>query len=80
MSGAGAPFFEGTEKKVELIVDPGLPSFLEKGQAYWTGVARSAGAEVLSRVSNERCCAYLLSESSLFVFETSATASGERST
>ena len=69
MSGPGSPFFEGTEKKFELVVDPGLASFLERGHAYWTAVARSAGADVLSWISNERCCAYLLSESSLFVFD-----------
>jgi S-adenosylmethionine decarboxylase len=69
MSGPGSPFFEGTEKKFELVVDPGLPSFLERGHTYWTAVARSAGADVLSWISNERCCAYLLSESSLFVFD-----------
>ena len=69
MTGFASPFFEGTEKKFELVVDPALPSFREKGHSYWTGVARSAGAEVLSRLSNDRCNAYLLSESSLFVFD-----------
>ena len=69
MSGAVCSFFEGTEKKFELIVDPALPSFRESGDAYWTGVVRSAGADVLSKLSNEHCDAYVLSESSLFVFD-----------
>ena len=69
MTGSTSPFFEGTEKKFELVVDSELPSFREHGHSYWTDVARSAGADVLSRLSNDRCNAYLLSESSLFVFD-----------
>ena len=69
MSGAVCSFFEGTEKKFELIVDPALPSFRKSGDAYWTEVVRSAGADVLSKLSNEHCDAYVLSESSLFVFD-----------
>jgi S-adenosylmethionine decarboxylase len=61
-------FFEGTEKKVELIVDPSLPSLRSMGDEYWRRIARSARATVLSKISNEHCAAYLLSESSLFVF------------
>jgi len=69
LSGSVCSPFEGTEKKLELIVDPELESLRDFGSVYWTDVVRRAGAEVLSRVSNERCDAYLLSESSLFVFE-----------
>lgn len=49
------PFFEGTEKKVELVVDSGLPSLRGRGEAYWAGVASRAGAQVLSRTSNDHC-------------------------
>lgn len=63
------PFFEGTEKKVELVVDSGLPSLRGRGEAYWAGVANRAGAQVLSRKGNDHCDAYLLSESSLFVYD-----------
>jgi S-adenosylmethionine decarboxylase len=69
MSGSVCSFFEGTEKKLELIVDPSLPSFRSHGDEYWTAVVRSAGADVLSKLSNPCCDAYLLSESSLFVFD-----------
>ena len=69
MTGFASPFFEGTEKKFELVVDPTLPSFRQQGHSYWSGIARSAGAEVLSRLSGDHCTAYLLSESSLFVFD-----------
>lgn len=62
-------FFEGTEKKVELVVGPALPSFRSLGEAYWREIVRYAHAEVLSSVSNDRCDAYLLSESSLFVYD-----------
>jgi S-adenosylmethionine decarboxylase len=64
----GMPFFEGTEKKVELVIDTGLPSLRSLGEEYWIRVARRAGAQVLSRLTNQHCEAYLLSESSLFVY------------
>ena len=62
-------FFEGTEKKVELAVHPGQVSLRSFGHDYWGEVARRAGALVLSRISNGHCDAYLLSESSLFVYD-----------
>lgn len=62
------PFFEGTEKKVELVVHAGQPSLRALGDGFWDRVARRAGARVLSRLANEHCDAYLLSESSLFVY------------
>ena len=65
----GASFFEGTEKKVELVTDPSLRSLRELGEEFWADVARRAGATVLSKIDNGHCDAYLLSESSLFVFD-----------
>jgi S-adenosylmethionine decarboxylase len=69
MQQASESFFEGTEKKFELTIDVGLPSLRERGQEYWRRIARAAGADVISRIANRRCEAYLLSESSLFVFD-----------
>ena len=69
MSASGCSPFEGTEKKVEMAVDPSLPSFRDRGDDYWTGVAARAGAGVVSKISNEHCDAYVLSESSLFVWD-----------
>ena len=69
MQGSVCSFFEGTEKKLELSVDPSAPSLRRIGQAYWTAVVRRVGADVLSRLTSESCAAYLLSESSLFVFD-----------
>lgn len=61
--------FEGPEKKVELCIDPSLPSFRQRGHEAWSRVCTAAGAAIVSRIENERCTAYLLSESSLFVFD-----------
>lgn len=66
--GPSVSFFEGTEKKLEIVIDPTLPSLLSWEDETWRRICRAAGAEILSRISNEACIAYLLSESSLFVF------------
>ncbi|MBI4678198.1 MAG: adenosylmethionine decarboxylase [Elusimicrobia bacterium] len=60
-------FFEGPEKKVEIALAPGCPSLRARGRPYWEKVVGKARAKILSRMSNERMDAYLLSESSLFV-------------
>jgi S-adenosylmethionine decarboxylase len=60
--------FEGSEKKVEIIVDSGLSSL--RGRVdLWPKVVRQCGAEILSKKSGCLCDAYLLSESSLFVYD-----------
>ncbi|QSX38722.1 adenosylmethionine decarboxylase [Shewanella sedimentimangrovi] len=61
-------FFEGSEKKIEVIVTPQCGSLRELGRAFWTEMVSCANAEILSSISNENCDAYLLSESSLFVW------------
>ncbi|MCB1045236.1 MAG: adenosylmethionine decarboxylase [Acidobacteria bacterium] len=61
-------FFEGSEKKFELVVRQGHPSLRQFG-AQWKQVVASAGAHVLSVIANDDCDAYLLSESSLFVYD-----------
>jgi len=63
------PFFEGTEKKLELVIGRGSPTLLELGDDFWRRTCRAAGAEILSGISTETGRAYVLSESSLFVFE-----------
>lgn len=62
-------FFEGTEKKVELVVSAGSPDLRALGQRRWREIVEAARANVLSCLTTEHCDAYLLSESSLFVFE-----------
>jgi len=62
-------FFEGTEKKVELVVSGRSPDLRGLGEQRWHEIVEAAQATVLSRLRTESCDAYLLSESSLFVFE-----------
>ena len=61
-------FFEGPEKKLELVVREGL-DLRSLGDDLWHEVVHAAGARVLSQIRSEECIAYLLSESSLFVYE-----------
>ncbi len=62
-------FFEGPEKKLELVVTPEFGSLRELGDDTWRRVAAAAGAKILSSLRNDLCDAYLLSESSLFVYD-----------
>ncbi|MCB9603399.1 MAG: adenosylmethionine decarboxylase [Sandaracinus sp.] len=62
-------FFEGPEKKIELVVAPGGPKLRALGEATWHRVVELARAQILSVIRDERCDAYLLSESSLFVYD-----------
>lgn len=61
-------FFEGPEKKVELVTCGG-PALRSLGAPWWREVVAAAGAQVLSTIHSEACDAYLLSESSLFVYD-----------
>lgn len=62
--------FEGSEKKVELILCEDGPS-LRSNCERWDTVVAASNATILSSVSNECFDAYLLSESSLFVYDRS---------
>jgi len=62
-------FFEGPEKKLELVVTPEAGSLRALGEQVWHRVVEAAGAQVLSILRGEQCDAYLLSESSLFVYD-----------
>jgi S-adenosylmethionine decarboxylase len=59
--------FEGTEKKVEIIISNRGKSLREYGREFWTNIVKNAQASVLSISSTTKIDAYLLSESSLFV-------------
>ena len=61
--------FEGSEKKVEVLVEKGSLSLRELGASFWEKIVFECEASILSTLSNEFCDAYLLSESSLFVWE-----------
>ena len=62
-------FFEGPEKKVELAVQSVHRSLRSLGPSFWSEVVEAAQAEILSERSNDHFTAYLLSESSLFVYD-----------
>ncbi len=62
-------FFEGPEKKLELVVTPEFGSLRALGEDVWRRVVEAAGAKILSSIRNSECDGYLLSESSLFVYD-----------
>ncbi len=62
-------FFEGSEKKIEVIFSPEVPSLRQHPRVFWEKLVKSAQAQILSEISNERMSAFLLSESSLFVYD-----------
>lgn len=62
-------FFEGSEKKIELHMSRSAVSLRSLPKDFWLQALAEAGAEILSVLSNQHCDAYVLSESSLFVWE-----------
>ncbi len=61
--------FEGTEKKLEVTVKENKSfSFFDFGEAFFEDIVSSADAEIISVKDNGVCRAYLLSESSMFVY------------
>ena len=63
----GPSFFEGTEKKLEILVkDKDLRSL---GKEFWTNLISRSKCNALSCLKGSHCDAYLLSESSLFVWK-----------
>lgn len=62
-------FFEGAEKKLEMVMSRGVPSLLEMEISFWEEVVALSKATILSKIENSYVKAFLLSESSLFVWE-----------
>ena len=63
-------FFEGAEKKAEIQVDSQKLSLLNDiPNEYWHGLVHKCEAKILSSIENKYCKAFLLSESSLFVWD-----------
>lgn len=63
-------FFEGSEKKVEVLVHNEKFSLLtDISDEFWAELVHRCHAKILSSISNEQCKAFLLSESSLFVWD-----------
>ncbi|MBS3755946.1 MAG: hypothetical protein KGY56_09640 [Desulfobacterales bacterium] len=61
--------FEGPEKKLEIILSAPDPKLRDNSDGRWDAVVHASGAEIVSRISNSEMDAYLLSESSLFVWD-----------
>ena len=59
--------FEGPEKKLEVILDASV-DLLSLPDSFWKNVVAKSSAQILSSVETPKQRAYLLSESSLFVF------------
>lgn len=58
--------FEGSEKKAEIVFRQ--VNLLDKAEDYWSDVVAECEAKILSSVKTDKVHAYLLSESSLFVW------------
>lgn len=62
-------FFEGSEKKIEVIFNNNIESLRQQPRSFWEQLVQASQAQILSEVSNDEMTAYLLSESSLFVYD-----------
>jgi S-adenosylmethionine decarboxylase len=63
-------FFEGAEKKAEIQIDSNKLSLLNDiPNQYWHELVHKCEAKILSSIENKYCKAFLLSESSLFVWD-----------
>jgi len=60
-------FYEGSEKRLEIIVKQN--NLLSFPESFWHELVAQADAFILSKTNNSHVCAYLLSESSLFVWQ-----------
>jgi S-adenosylmethionine decarboxylase len=61
--------FEGSEKKVEIIFSPMREPLRNLPESFWNKLCHKAQARIVSRFSNSFCNSYILSESSLFVWD-----------
>lgn len=62
-------FFEGSEKKAEIMVDINKINLLtDIDNTFWSDLVTYCNAQVLTTIENQYCKAFVLSESSLFVW------------
>ena len=61
--------FEGSEKKIEVIFSENSPSLLKQPLSFWKDLVRSCGAEIISYSKFPEVHSYILSESSLIVWD-----------
>ena len=63
--------FEGSEKKIEIVVNSLIGDLRLRGRSYWEKIVSKCNAEILSEIKNDKMIGYVLSESSLFIWENS---------
>ena len=61
--------YEGPEKKLEIILYTAQPGLRDNNDRRWERVVEASRAEIISQTSAKYLDAYLLSESSLFVWD-----------
>lgn len=61
--------FEGPEKKLEIILSAPQRGLRSNADGRWNRVVQASRAEIISQISVDHLDAYLLSESSLFVWD-----------
>ena len=63
-------YFEGSEKKLTLTINHHNISLLNDfDDSFWQQLVEQCQAKILSKITNQQCTAYLLSESSLFIWD-----------
>ncbi len=60
--------FDGTEKKCKVIMSEGSINLRSLDIAFWKQMVEMCSATIISSIHNDLCDAYVLSESSLFVW------------
>ena len=61
--------FEGSEKKIEIIFSRQSPKLRSLPEKFWDKVVRACGASIISRADFPQMTSFLLSESSLFLWD-----------
>lgn len=61
--------FEGSEKKLEIIFSRKSPKLRSLPEKFWEEVVKACGANIISRVEFSDITSFLLSESSLFLWD-----------
>ena len=62
-------FFEGSEKKIQVVVTEAHKGLRKRPKDFSRELVHNCNATILSELSNNYCDSYLLSESSLFVWD-----------
>ncbi len=61
--------FEGPEKKLEVILSRPIAGLHSNADGRWDRIVHASGSEIISKASTDVMDAYLLAESSLFIWE-----------